>query len=118
MKFRRMETGKMLSGSPIVEEVSEEFELLGAICDYEPEWRKNDAGGTSHYSYGGQSCYVPLLFIKSPEGQILAYSLNRHFVDSFTIPNPIPKEWGTPGTKFRFTRDSRIVWESKPIPEF
>lgn len=110
MKFQKMETGKFLSGSPIIEDVSEQFELLGAIQDYEPEWRRNDAGGTSHYSYDGQSCYVPLLFIKSESGEILAFSLNKRFV-SIPIPTPIPNEWGKPGLKFRFKRDYQIVWK-------
>ena len=93
----------------IIEEVSEQFELLGAIKEYEPEWRRNDAGGTSHYSYGGQLCYVPLLFIKNEAGEILAFSLNKRFVN-IDIPCPIPNEWGTPGTKLRFKKDYQIVW--------
>lgn len=114
LEFRPMQVDTFLSGEPWIEDVSQEFELLGAICNWEPEWRSNGAGGEDRYSYGGQPCYVPLLFCRG-EGSddIFAFSLNGKFVE-VEVPSVIPCEWGRAGSRFRLNRDKRLVWDAKP----
>jgi hypothetical protein len=112
MKFEMQQIGIFLDGSPISEMASkEEFEIVGSIDNYEPEFRQNDAGGYDHYEYGGQKCYVPLLFVKGSDEKILAFSFNDGFVN-VSIPNPIPHEWGTIGRKFRILEQGGLIWGS------
>lgn len=69
------------------------YTFLGAIADYEPEWRENGVGGWNHYQYDGKEQYVPLLFLENEKGVVVAYSLNGQFRPWETIPENIPKEW-------------------------
>lgn len=111
LKFELVKNGLFLDGSPRIENLSQEFEVVGAIDDWEPEWRKNGAGGYEHYEICGRRQYVPLLFIREVGGiNVVAFSLNGRFVWDFRVPAIVPQEWGRPGSRFRLRKDHQVVW--------